>query len=321
MGKINKVLTVTVASIFLYAVWAFYSGFDEVYAGLQRVGWVGFGLLLVLSLFNYGLRFFRWHLMIGQVTGVWVPLRAHLSCYLSGFALTATPGKVGEALRSYYLRPHGVAVKDSLAALFAERLIDLISVLFIGALALTRFAEYRWIGIAVIVVVLLAAGCVRSPYLVIFLRWLQAKINNQKLHYTLSHLIDMMESAARYMVWRVWLIGLILGVIAWGAEAWGLMLLVTWLTGEDATLIVAGIYALSMIVGAISFLPGGLGGAEAVMAGLLVALGVSFSDATVATIICRVVTLWFAIFIGLAVMMRYQYIAAQKLKLSSEETL
>jgi len=59
-----------------------------------------------------------------------------------------------------------------------------------------------------------------------------------------------------------------------------------------------GIYAIAIIVGALSFLPGGLGSTEAVMAALLVAPGFHTSQAILLTLICRLLTLWLAVVIG-----------------------
>jgi len=58
------------------------------------------------------------------------------------------------------------------------------------------------------------------------------------------------------------------------------------------------IYALSMLAGAVSFLPGGIGGAEAVMTGLLLMSGATETKAVAATVIIRLATLWFAVALG-----------------------
>ena len=47
-------------------------------------------------------------------------------------------------------------------------------------------------------------------------------------------------------------------------------------------------------------LPAGIGGTEAVMTTLLVSRGASVADALIATLLCRLATLWFAVIIGLA---------------------
>ena len=61
------------------------------------------------------------------------------------------------------------------------------------------------------------------------------------------------------------------------------------------------IYGIAVLVGALSFLPGGLGSTELVMGLLLVSLGVDKPVAVAATLICRIATLWFAVFIGVGV--------------------
>ena len=59
-----------------------------------------------------------------------------------------------------------------------------------------------------------------------------------------------------------------------------------------------GIYSVAIIVGALSFLPGGLGSTEAVMVALLAAHGYTMPDAMLLTLVYRFLTLWFAIAIG-----------------------
>jgi len=53
-----------------------------------------------------------------------------------------------------------------------------------------------------------------------------------------------------------------------------------------------------MLAGAVSFMPGGLGGAEAAMTALLVTSNVDMPQAVAATVIIRLATLWFAVLLG-----------------------
>jgi uncharacterized membrane protein YbhN (UPF0104 family) len=48
-------------------------------------------------------------------------------------------------------------------------------------------------------------------------------------------------------------------------------------------------------------MPGGIGGMEVVMTSLLVARGAPLPVAVIATLMCRLATLWFAVMIGLVV--------------------
>ena len=71
-----------------------------------------------------------------------------------------------------------------------------------------------------------------------------------------------------------------------------------WGFSPITTTVVFGVYAVAVLVGALSFLPGGLGSTEAVMTALLVTQGFTVGDALLVTILCRIVTLWLAVCIG-----------------------
>lgn len=299
MGIYKKLIQVVIVSIIGYLIWVFATGYEEFLAGFSSIGFTGLAILLLLSLFNYLTRFLRWHWMINKVNPTKIDIVYHCKIYLAGFALTATPGKVGEAVRSYYLKPEGVPVNSSLAALLAERMLDILSVLIISILAIIHFTEYRWVGISILVGILLLILIIRSQFIIKVLEAGLKISGSSFLQKVLRLSIDTITSTRSYMTLDVWFFGLLIGLVSWGAEAYGFYLLLKWLTGADLILLASGIYSFSMIIGAVSFLPGGLGGAEVTMAGLLTLIGISLSDATTATIICRLVTLWFAVILGL----------------------
>ena len=62
------------------------------------------------------------------------------------------------------------------------------------------------------------------------------------------------------------------------------------------------VFSFSMIVGASSMLPGGLGSTEVTAVVLLRALGVDFDAAVVSTALVRVTTFWFAVGIGVCLL-------------------
>ncbi|RMN59810.1 hypothetical protein ALQ56_200272 [Pseudomonas syringae pv. papulans] len=64
-------------------------------------------------------------------------------------------------------------------------------------------------------------------------------------------------------------------------------------------------YALAMLAGALSFMPGGLGSAEAVMVRLLMFKGMPGADAIAATLLIRLATLWFVVAIGAVMLSRF----------------
>ena len=98
--------------------------------------------------------------------------------------------------------------------------------------------------------------------------------------------------------------GLVIGLLAWFAEGFGFWWLLAEIGHPLPLTTAVFIYAFAMLVGALSFLPGGLGSSEAVMFGLLVLNGVPEVTAVTATLICRLATLWFAVALGAACLAR-----------------
>jgi len=129
-----------------FSLWA---GWHEVSAAVGKVGLLGILLALSLSLVNYGLRFLRWQAYL-RALGHAVRWRPSLRIYLAGFALTTTPGKAGETLRSVLLKPWGMPYSQSLAAFFSERLSDLLGVVLLTLIGycLARFPKSRCSSLA-----------------------------------------------------------------------------------------------------------------------------------------------------------------------------
>lgn len=269
----------------------------EILASLRKLGAAQLALILALSLINYGLRFLRWHWLVHRLGHV-VPPFQHLAYYLGGFAFTVTPGKAGEGIRAVYLKPHGVSYMDSLAALFMERLQDLLTIGLLSALIIYQFQDYQWLVLAALLFLVLVAWIVGLPTLPARLLQLEKRISVKPLSILLRHLAGLFEAATRLRQPALFSTGMMLGVVAWAAEGFALYLILVWL-GMDISLPVAmGIYALSLLVGAASLLPGGLGGTEVAMAALLTLGGASPTIAVAATLLCRLTTLWFAVILG-----------------------
>ena len=66
-----------------------------------------------------------------------------------------------------------------------------------------------------------------------------------------------------------------------------------------------------MVAGALSALPAGLGGTEAVLTGLLVAQGATAGDALGITVLARLLTLWLAVAIGVLALLYSAAIARE----------
>lgn len=287
---VQPLLYTALVAALAYAGFTFWSGAEEAAQAARRLGWEGGALVLGLSLFNYALRFGRWQLYLRRL-GYPVALRPSLRYYLASFAFTATPGKLGEAVRSLYLKPHGVPYPVSLSALFVERLFDLAATLILAALGVLYFGRYLPLvalplGAVVMILLLLRSARFRS--------WL----GTHRVLVRTAGVLEAVEAAAVLGRGRLLAAGLLLSLVGWGAEAVALHVTVSMIGLELPLLASLGIYGLAVAVGALSFLPGGLGGTEATMILLLTLAGASVADAGAATILVRLATLWFAVLLG-----------------------
>jgi glycosyltransferase 2 family protein len=295
---VRQFLVCVVLSIAFYGAWAAYGGVQEVWASIKSLGGAGWAIILGLSLLNYLLRFIRWDIYLRQL-GNNVPLLANVSVYLAGFGFTTTPGKVGEAVRTVYLKPFKVSYVDGLAAFFVERLVDMISMIVVASLAAYAFANTRWLVGLTLVVTLAFLPLIHSQAFYRVLDSWRQKLASERLRAAGGHLLELMRSSAGLLRSGPLYLGLLLGLVAWFAEGYALYVVLQRLGQETPVMLVAGIYGVSVLAGAVSFVPGGLGGTELVMGSLLLLAGVDPSIAVSAVIICRLATLWFAVAIGL----------------------
>jgi uncharacterized protein (TIRG00374 family) len=235
-----------------------------------------------------------------SLSGIRVPHQQHLAYYLAGFALSTTPGKAGEAIRAWYLHRHGIRVRHSVGALFVERLLDLFAIAILSVAGVWVFIEYRWFVFLVLGAMVVGMFMLQRRH---WLRGLGARLSGQqRLSRGLTHLSGMLDDCAALLRGRWLASGLLLGILSWGGEGIGFWLVLNAM-GQPVDLATAvSVYGIAVLVGALSFLPGGLGGTEAVMTLLLMALGADNAVAVAATLVCRAATLWLAVVIGLCVM-------------------
>ena len=106
--RFRALLLVVLLSAAGYLAFSLWGGWQEVVAAVIRVGLAGTAIALLLSLVNYGLRFLRWQKYLALL-GHRVYWPESLRIYIAGFGLTVLPVKVGETIRSVFLKRHGVS--------------------------------------------------------------------------------------------------------------------------------------------------------------------------------------------------------------------
>jgi len=302
-SKQKRVLSLTLLfSAILYLGFALAAGKESLFNAAATLGSAGWLLLLACSLASYLLRFLRWQYYLrclDKNLSMHLPALLHLNYYLAGFALTMTPAKAGETIRSLYLKNHGVRFNHSLASFFCERFQDLIIITLLASLALLNFADYRNFVFIIALALLILLSTLRSKKIPLLLRYMASTGRMSRLRKILEHLAGLLDSAHTLLQLRPLSTGMLLGLLAWSLQGLAFYFILATLNSPLPLTMALAIYAISLLAGALSFIPGGIGATEAVMYLLLSQAGLEHSQALVIPIISRVSTLWFAVLLGL----------------------
>lgn len=257
--------------------------------------------MLALSTANYLVRAVRWRYLV-RLAGGDMGYRDAAYVQLSGTTMTVTPGKVGEVLKALLAREiSGLPMSKGVALVFSERLADVVAVtaLSAGAVGLVAQGGVAVVAAGAVLGVLLAAlSSERMHRLALSValkqRWMR---RHQEAAEAASETVRASLAAGPLIVSSV------AAAVAWALEglAFAACLKALGFDGLSVPAAVA-IYAISTLAGAFSFMPGGVGLTEASLAGLLVAVGAPGSTASAATLLIRLVTLWYGVALGWAVL-------------------
>jgi len=282
-----------------FALAAALVGGERVLTHLRELGLPTVLSLLGLALVNYTLRATRW-LIYSRRIGVDVPVSANLTYYFAGFSLTATPGKVGETLRHWLLqRGHGYAYARTLPLWVADRLNDVTATLVLILGGLAAFANLVWAVLGFTVLFTAFIALVTKPTILLaVVGWIYARVRRR--HRLFAGMRRAIRLSSRLFTPRLYLLGVSLAVAGWFAECVAFHLLLAEMGSPIGLEQAVFVFAFSLLAGGASMMPGGIGGFEATMVALLLALDVGPDVAVAATAVIRATTLWFCVGLGFA---------------------
>jgi uncharacterized protein (TIRG00374 family) len=262
--------------------------------------------VIFLLLMVYSGRFAKWQIYL-KLLDVTVGFRDSLRIFLAGLSLTVTPGKSGEVLKAYLLkRQHNVDFSRSAPTLIAERLSGLIAVIILAGLSVhltdlpIPYAQ-NLINTGIVVIgllILLLRNRMLFKKIVGYLEnipILAPKIDLLLTFYNGAYILNQRTVLTKCVL---------LSLVSWLAECVILYIILYGLGVKVFLIKIIGIYAIAMIAGGLSMLPGGLGVAEISMVALLGAIGLDHNTSVVATLLVRFVTLWVGVVLGTTLLLK-----------------
>lgn len=281
---------------------ALYGDLRALGSSLRHFRWSYVPLIVSLTVVNYALRFVKWEYYLRRLGIRGVTFPDSLAIFLSAFAMVLTPGKVGEVLKSYQLRQaYGVPMARSAPIVLAERLTDGVAMALLSAVGLS-FYRQGWIIVAVTLLLMLGLATVAQmrPLALRLIGWGERLPLVGRFAHELHHFY---ESARTLLEPAPLAVAVTLGTVSWAFEGVALYVVLRGLgVDHSPQLVLQSVFILSFatIVGVLVMMPGGLGGVEGTITGLLQLLvGLDRARAVTGTLLIRMGTLWFGVTLGL----------------------
>jgi uncharacterized protein (TIRG00374 family) len=293
---IRSILLLTLAGVVFYAVATIAGDYSAISQALTGFPVQSLVLVLVLVLVGWFLRGWRFHYYL-RSNHADVPFAYSLASFLAGFALTATPGKLGEAVKGVFLkRDYGVPVTQVMGIVMMERLMDLAGVLLLASFSVFLFKgwEHLFFLCAAAIVIGGAFLCMESLYKPVLERLAKLPV----LSRICDKVLIILETGRSLMTIRIFIVGLIVSTISWGMESLSLYVILHGLQLESTLLEANFAYCISTLAGALTMLPGGVVTTEGTMVGVFHYMGITYSQGLPAVLLIRLCTLWFAVAVG-----------------------
>ena len=274
--------------------------FQDVLRAFSRMDLKLLPLILLLAPLNYFFRFLKWNFYL-KLSGIYPEPRMNRYIFMSGLSMTITPGKVGELLKCYLLKEHmNAPVSKTSSIVMAERVTDGLAMVVLASLGLLAFPQGKVIVPICAGILLLLILFFQVDGLFNFLMDKAARVGkNNYLQRGLLFIANFQRSAKLLLAPRNLLYAVGIGVISWGFEGFVVYFAVQALGGEISILGSLFAVSFSSLLGALSFLPGGLVVAEGSIMAILILTGLGSETAAATTIITRFSTLWLGVLVGI----------------------
>lgn len=247
-------------------------------------------------------RVMKWKVLLPSTPGR-ISFRALFPVQTLGVAVSnLTPGKIGEPIKAVILKLYKrKAVSETLPSIAWERLIDLVILIVLGAIGIqfvtgalgSFYLIILSIGISVIIIVLLLLILHNKSFgtrIFFLLRKfpILKKIDKRFLITFYKHKISKNQRLSSFFF----------TLATWCFEGLVLYFILLSLGTRISPLASIGIFAVSILIGIASSLPGGLGSTEGIIALFLGGMAIETTTAVAAALLSRALTFGYILVLG-----------------------
>ena len=297
MLRVKKIIPVIIIVIIVYAIFLFLADIDKITDKIINFKPEFIIIIIPLTVLSWVIVYLRWNILLKTIK-VEIPHSMNFQIFLAGGALGITPGKVGELFKSQILKDKFNIPRTKTAPLFVvEKFLDLLGALIVTLFGIWFFPEIGYFAIFGLLALFLVFKILTSKKLFnktlmffckfkYFQNYFEPLSSSHEiLNHTLYNKNMLLLSSLSIAYWIVIGTAAFFVVQGFGISTIGLLSMIS-------------TYSSSLIVGALSFIPGGIGVAESSLIGLFSVQGIEFSEAIVLVVLIRLFTLWFSTIVG-----------------------
>ena len=287
-----------ILGVLVFGALLFVGDFEEIARQSTNISPLTLVTIIALTLLNDFFRFAKWEYLLRNLN-IRLGLKKSALIFLSGFSMTITPGKVGEAIKSYLIKKsNGIKIRNSIGAVFFERLFDVSGVLILTAFGVSSFFGHMAAVIMILIAFVSLVALLSNEKLLMKILGIMSKFEQTKK--ISAYAVDMYNSSKILLSPKILITATLLSAFSWFFECLALWVLLNSLGLKISIGVATFIFSFSSIFGAVLVLPGGIGAAEGSFLALLAVAGIGIASASLVTIVIRLGTLWFNVALGLA---------------------
>ncbi len=293
----NRLILVLVAVVAIYAIFLFISDFSIISEKISNFKTNYLPLILLLVSVSWIPMIVKWHFLLKNCE-IDVPLRKSIAVFFAGIAFEITPGQIGSLIKSQLLKTSSnIPRTKTVPIIVAEKVYDLISAILASIIGIIILGmDFYLIIIAILALAVIFFFMFYRPASEIFFKRITKTKFFSKYVDNMSEFHAIIQKSTNV---KAVTICILLGVTYWFIiSSAAYYTLIAFDINVLDYLTVLAIYTTSILLGAISFVPAGIGVTEGSIAGLFTLNGIDVSTALILSVMIRVLTLWFSVSVG-----------------------
>jgi uncharacterized protein (TIRG00374 family) len=293
----NRLILVLVAVVGIYAIFLFISDYNIISEKISNFKINYLPLILFLVSASWTPLFIKWHFLLKNCE-IHVPLKKSILVFLSGPAFEITPGQIGALVKSQILKTSSnIPRTKTVPIIVVEKVYDLIGAVLASIIGIVILGmETYLIIIAILVLVTIFFFVYYRPASEIFFKQITKRKFFSKYVENISDFYEIVHKSTNVKVATTCIL---LALTYWFmVSAAAYYTLIAFDINILDYLKVLAIYATSTLLGAISFIPAGIGITEGSITGLFTLNGIDVSTALILSVMIRVLTLWYTVGVG-----------------------